>query len=44
MDGKLILDESNSTNTYQLPLLILPEMIIVITEGEYGRKSQKISL
>jgi hypothetical protein len=44
MDGKLILDEKNSGNSFQLPALNLPKMIIVITEGEYGRKSQKISL
>ncbi len=44
MDGKLILDEPNSANTYEISAINLPQMVIIITEGEYGRKSQKISL
>lgn len=44
LDGKLILDEPNSANTYEISAINLPQMVIIITEGEYGRKSQKISL
>lgn len=44
MDGKLLLEESNNDNFYQIPEKVsLPGIFIVITEGEYGRKSQKLA-